>query len=111
MLYTLATLTTLGVLLLKRNDAAFATSEAWTHAGIVCIFAVVLLSVVRRAAAGGRGAYRRLQIVSAVLPVVSLLEAVIPGLFPTWMRVEQLSYAGLLLAVALLVRSFRPTLP
>jgi len=111
LLYALATLVTLGVLIWKRNAADVATTEAWTHAFIVCVFAAVLLSVVHRAATGTRGAYRRLQIVSVVLPVVSLLEAVIPGLFPTWMRIEQLLYALLLLFVALLVRSSRPVVP
>ncbi len=110
-LYALATLVTLAVLLWNRHDPTIATREAWTHALIVCAFAAVLLTVVRRAATGARGAVRRLRIISVVLPVVSLLEAVIPGLFPTWMRLEQLLYAALLLAVALLVRAPHPATP
>ena len=81
---------------------AVATTEAWTHAVIVCAFAVLLIGVTARAATGDRRAYRRLRVISVVIPTVSVVLILIPGLFPTWMDVEQAGYAVLLLIVAAL---------
>jgi hypothetical protein len=103
--YLLATVATLAVLAVRHDDAAFATDEAWGHAIVVLAFAVLLLPAASRAAAGSRGAYRRLRIVSVVIPAVSVVLVALPHLLPTWMRVEQAAYGVLLLVVAVLAAS------
>jgi hypothetical protein len=103
--YLLATVATLAVLAVRHDDAAFATDEAWGHAIVVLAFAVLLLPAAARAAAGSRGAYRRLRIVSVVIPAVSVVLVALPHLLPPWMRVEQAAYGVLLLVVAVLAAS------
>jgi hypothetical protein len=103
--YLLATVATLAVLGVRHADAAFATDEAWGHAIVVLAFAVLLIPAASRAAAGSRGAYRRLRIVSVVIPVVSVVLVALPHLLPPWMRVEQAAYGVLLLVVAVLAAS------
>ena len=103
--YLAATVVTLGFLAWKNGDASLVTDEAWVHAIILLALAVVLVRVAKRAEAGSRRGYLRLRIVGLVVPLASLVEALIPGLFPTWMRIEQALYGVLLLAVAALASS------
>ncbi|TDD88899.1 hypothetical protein E1293_05750 [Actinomadura darangshiensis] len=81
-----------------------ATDEAWGHAVIVTVLAVVLLLRLRSARAGSAGAVRALAIIAAVLLVVNLVEAALPGVFPGWMRVEMVGIAILMAALLVLVR-------
>jgi hypothetical protein len=112
--YLAATVGTLGVLAARHADAAFATDEAWGHAIVVLVFAALLVPAASRAAKGSRGAYRRLLIVSIVIPVVSVVLVALPHFLPAWMRIEQAGYGVLLLVVAGLAasgpvrRSFAP---
>ena len=103
--YLAATVATIGVLAARHADQAFATDEAWGHAIVVLVFAALLVPAASRAARGSRGAYRRLLIVSIVLPVVSVVLVALPHLLPGWMRVEQAAYGALLLVVAVLAAS------
>jgi hypothetical protein len=80
-----------------------ATSDAWVHAIIVAVFAVVLPVRARAAARGDVGALRAVGIIAAVLFTVNVVEAVLPGLFPGWMRGEMVGIAALMAAVALTV--------
>jgi hypothetical protein len=100
--YLAATVATLVVLAARHADAGFATDEAWGHAIVVLVFAALLVPAASRAAQGSRGAYRRLLIVSIVIPVVSVVLVALPHLLPGWMRVEQAVYGVLLLVVAVL---------
>jgi hypothetical protein len=101
----LATAATLGVLAARHEDAGFATDEAWGHAIVVLVFAALFVPAASRAARGSRGAYRRLRIVSVVIPVVSVALVDLSGFLPPWMRVEQAAYDVLLLLVAVLATS------
>lgn len=80
-----------------------ATADAWVHAVIVAVFAVVLPLRLRAARRGGRGPLRAVGIISAVLFVVNVVEAMIPALFPLWMRIEMVVIALTMAAVILLV--------
>ncbi len=105
-LVALATVVALGVL----SDVApqQATSDAWVHAVIVAVFAVVLPLRARSAARGDAGALRAVGIIAAVLFVVNGVEALLPGLFPAWMRAEMVGLALLMAAVVgLVVRESR----
>ncbi|MFF2921775.1 hypothetical protein ACFVTP_05050 [Streptomyces celluloflavus] len=104
--YLAVTLGTLVALVVMAGAApALATSEAWGHAVIVGVFAVVLLLRTRTALKGSRTGLRAVAVIGCVLLVVNLVEAVLPGAFPAWMRVEMLFIAAMMAALA--AASFR----
>ncbi|MFH8555935.1 MULTISPECIES: hypothetical protein [Streptomyces] len=60
----------------------------------------------RTALKGSRtGGLRAVTVIGCVLLVVNLVEAVLPGAFPAWMRVEMLFIAAMMAALA--AASFR----
>jgi hypothetical protein len=102
--YVLLTITMLAVLAVLSGIAQqFATQEAWVHAVIVAVFAVVLPLRLRAARAGSPGALRAVGIIAVVLMMVNVVEALIPGLLPAWMRIEMLVIALVLLGAILVV--------
>jgi hypothetical protein len=82
---------------------SLATQDAWGHAVIVAVFAVVLPLRVRAARRGSLSALRAVAIISAVLFLVNVVEAAVPDLFPTWMRIEMVAIAVLMATSVLLV--------
>lgn len=76
-----------------------ATPDAWGHAVIVGVFALVLTLRLRAAERGSRPAWRAVGIIAGVLLAVNVVEAAIPGLFPAWMRWEMVGIAALMAAV------------
>lgn len=78
-----------------------ATSDAWGHAIAVGVFAVVLPLRLRHAQGGNRGAIRAVGIIAAVLFLVNVTEALIPGFVPYWMRIEMVVVALLMAGVVL----------
>jgi hypothetical protein len=102
--YVVLTVMTLAVLaLLSLTAPREATAEAWTHAVIVAAFAVVLPLRLRAALGGNPRALRAVGIIAGVLFTVNVVEAIIPGLFPVWMRIEMLANALVLLGAILVV--------
>jgi hypothetical protein len=84
------------------------SSDAWGHAVIVAVFAVVLPLRLRAARSGSLGALRAVGIIAAVLLLVNVIEASIPRLFPPWMRVEMIGIAVIMAAaIALVVRDWQ----
>ena len=82
-----------------------APADAWVHAVVVGVFALVLPLRLRGVRAGDRGSLRAVGIISGVLVVVNVAEALVPDFVPTWMRVEMVGIAVLMAAsVALVVR-------
>ncbi len=100
-LCVIATIVTLAVL--SGSDPDQATGDAWVHAVIVGVFAVLLPVRLRAARKGSERAGLAVGIIATVLVVVNVVEALIPGLFPIWMRVEMAGIAVLMTAVAVLV--------
>jgi hypothetical protein len=96
----LGTIAALGIL--SATAPHLATKDAWVHAVIVAVFAVVLPLRLRAARSGSPGALRAVGIISAVLFLVNMIEALIPGLFPLWMRAEMIGIAVVMNAVTLL---------
>jgi peptidoglycan/LPS O-acetylase OafA/YrhL len=92
-----ATVTALVVL--SQAAPALATQQAWGHAVIVAVFALVLPLRLRPAQRGSVRAHRAVGIIAAVLLVVNLAEAGLPGVFPVWMRVQMLATAALMLLI------------
>lgn len=103
---TLGTIAALAVL--SRAAPSLATEEAWGHAVIVAVLALVLLLRLRVARRGNSRALHAVRIIALVLLVVNIVEAALPDVFPPWMRVEMVGIAVLmLLVVALSRRSLR----
>ena len=96
----LGTVATLGIL---SATAPHLAAGCVVHAVIVAVFAVVLPLRLRTARAGSPGALRAVGIISAGLFLVNVIEVLIPGLFPLWMRAEMIGIAVVMAAVMLLV--------
>jgi hypothetical protein len=96
-----ATLVALAVL--SGTDPSQATGDAWVHAVIIGVFAVLLPLRLRAARRGRPRAAGAVLVIAAVLVVVNLVEALIPALFPTWMRIEMVGIAALMAAVVLIL--------
>ena len=98
---TTATLLTLVLLSLVAPDLA--TAHAWGHAIIVVGFAVLLALRMRAARNGNPSGLRAVGIISGTLLAVNLVEGILPGFYPTWMRVEMFCVAALMAGNVLLV--------
>lgn len=96
-----ATIVVLGILSAAAPHQA--PTEAWVHAVIVAVFAVLLPIRMRSALRGSVGALRAVGIISAVLFLVNVVEALIPNFVPIWMRVEMICIALLMAAIIGLV--------
>ncbi len=96
--------TVVALALLASRAPGQATEEAWGHALIVMLFAVLLLVRLRSARSGSARAVRALGIIAAALLVVNLVEAALPDVFPEWMRVEMVAIALWMAALLILVR-------
>lgn len=100
----LGTLAALGIM--SAAAPALATTDAWVHAVIVALFAVLLPLQLRSATSGSRGGLRALGLISAALFLVNAVEVMIPGLFPVWLRVVMVGIALLMAAmIGLVVRA------
>lgn len=93
--------TLVGLVVLSFAAPHQATSEAWGHAIVVSVFAVVLPLRLRKAQTGRRGAIRAVGLICAVLFLVNVVEALIPGFVPVWMRLEMCVVALLMLVIVL----------
>lgn len=102
--YVAVVVVTLGVLIgLSSAGSAQATSEAWGHAIVVGVFALLLPVRVCAARRGRAGAFTAVGIIAGVLAIVNVVEAVIPHAFPDWMRVEMVAIALLMGAILVFV--------
>lgn len=91
------TLVTLVVLTVVAPSQA--TSDAWGHALVVAVFAVLLPLRLRTAHAGRRGSVRAVGVIAAVLLLANVVEALLPGFVPLWMRVQMVLVAALMAGV------------
>ena len=80
---------------------SLAPAEAWGHAVIVAVFAVLLPVRLRSARRGSGTALPAIVVITVVLAVVNLVEASL-AVFPTWMRVEMVGIAALMVVAGLL---------
>lgn len=96
--------TIVALVMLSATGSDQAPQEAWVHAIIVAVFAVLLPIRLRSAANGHVGGLRAVGIISGVLFLVNVIEAMLP-MFPAWMRVEMVVFAILMLvAIGLVIR-------
>ena len=85
------------VLQLRGAEVGFA---AWFRGVVVLGMTLTLFFFAWRARHGFYWGYQRLRLFSQIFPVVSLIVATIPGLYPYWMVVEQIVFAVLMIGVA-----------
>ena len=101
--YLAVSVLTLAAIVLLRNDASVVNPAVWIRGTIVAASSVLTLAFAAGAARGSRGAYRRLRIITAVMPVAIVVIIALPGTFPVWMKVEQAVCGVLLLGVVAIV--------
>jgi hypothetical protein len=97
------TATVLALAIMAIAAPHLATGHAWGLAIVVAMFALLLPLRLRAAQAGGRSGRRAVGLISATLFVVNVVEALIPGFVPVWMRVQMLTCAAVMVAIVLLV--------
>ena len=72
----------------------------WMRLVVVLAMTMTLFYFAWRAQAGFYWAYSRLRLFSKIFPVVALVTAAIPGLYPLWMVTEQICFSLILLGIA-----------
>jgi hypothetical protein len=71
----------------------------WFRSVAVLAITATLLYFAWRASLGFYWAYSRLRLFSRIFPIVTLVIAAIPGLYPLWMTIEQIVFSLLLIGV------------
>lgn len=71
----------------------------WWRLVVIFGIATTLFYFLWRARLGWWWAYSRLSLFSIVFPVIAVATCLVPGLYPTWMVVEQLAFSTVLLVV------------
>jgi hypothetical protein len=72
----------------------------WMRSGVVLAMTLTLFYFAWRAQRGYYWAYSRLRLFSKIFPVVTLVIAAIPGLYPLWMVTEQIVFSLVLIGVS-----------
>ena len=72
----------------------------WMRSVVVLAMTVTLFYFAWRAQKGYYWAYSRLRLFAKIFPVVTLVIAAIPGLYPFWMVTEQIVFSLILIGVA-----------
>jgi hypothetical protein len=72
----------------------------WFRSGVVLAITATLFYFAWRAQKGYYWAYSRLRLFSKIFPVVTLVIAAIPGLYPLWMVTEQIIFSLILIGVS-----------
>ena len=85
------------VLTLDGHAPAF---PVWMRSVIVLGMTATLFYFAWRAEKGYYWAYSRLRLFAKIFPVVTLVIAAIPGLYPLWMVTEQIVFSLILIGVA-----------
>ncbi|WP_317228874.1 hypothetical protein [Clavibacter sp. MX14-G9D] len=90
-------------LTLADEGVAIATA-VWFRCFVVLAMTLTLYYFAWRASLGYWWAYSRLRLFSQIFPIVTLVVAAIPGLYPLWMVVEQIVFSLLLIGVGDILR-------
>ena len=88
------------------TDAGHVVSVAvWVRCAAVLGITLTLYVFAWRAQLGWWWAYSRLRLFSRIFPVVTLVVASIPGLYPAWMVLEQILFSFLLVGISAVLGS------
>nr|WP_243843573.1 hypothetical protein [Microbacterium endophyticum] len=85
------------VLTVNGDDVGFAV---WMRCLVVLGITTTLFYFLWRARLGWYWAIRRLQLFSRIFPIIALVLAAIPGLYPLWVTTEQIIFAILLIGIS-----------
>ncbi len=88
------------VALATSGTGAQVSGVVWVRLVMISLLTASLFYFVWRAARGWWWAYSRLRLFTVIFPVVAVGTCLVPGLYPTWMIVEQVALAVVLLGVA-----------
>jgi len=72
----------------------------WMRLVVVLCMTMTLFYFAWRAQRGFYWAYSRLRLFSKIFPIVALVTAAIPGLYPLWMITEQICFSLILLGIS-----------
>lgn len=72
----------------------------WMRTLIVLAMTATLFYFAWRASLGWIWAYQRLRLFAQIFPVVTLVIAAIPGLYPAWMVTEQIVFSLVMIGIA-----------
>lgn len=90
---------TLVVAFAFRHVDGLVTPASWFRGTVVLLMTFTLFGFVWAARRGYWWAYWRLRLFSQIFPVVTLVIAAVPGLYPLWMTIEQIVFSVLLIGV------------
>lgn len=91
---------TVVIALVMTLDGVDVGLAVWMRCLVVLAITTTLFYFLWRARAGWYWAFRRLQLFSRIFPIVALVLAAIPGLYPFWVVTEQILFAVLLIGVS-----------
>jgi hypothetical protein len=77
----------------------------WFRSTVVLMLTLSLYVFAWRAQLGYYWAFSRMRLFSRIFPLVTVVVASFPGLYPTWMVVEQLVISGLMVGIAVQLSS------
>lgn len=72
----------------------------WMRTLVVLGMTATLFYFAWRASLGLRWGYQRLRLFSQIFPVITLVMAAIPGLYPAWMVTEQILFSLIMIGIA-----------
>jgi hypothetical protein len=74
--------------------------SVWMRTLVVLAMTATLFYFAWRASLGWRWAYLRLRLFAQIFPVITLVLAAIPGLYPLWMVTEQIVFSLIMIGIA-----------
>lgn len=81
-------------------DGTSVSLAVWMRTLVVLAMTATLFYFSWRASRGWRWAYQRLRLFAQIFPVVTLVMAAIPGLYPVWMVSEQIIFSLIMIGIA-----------
>jgi hypothetical protein len=96
---TIVGLTAIVVAVLLTRAGETLPWAVWFRATVVLLITLSLYVFAWRAELGYFWAYSRLRLFSRIFPIVTLVIAAIPGLYPFWMVVEQIAFSVIMIGI------------
>jgi len=96
---TIVGLTAIVVAVLLTRAGETVPWAVWFRATVVLLITLTLYVFAWRAQLGYYWAYQRLRLFSRIFPIVTLVIAAIPGLYPFWMVIEQIVFSVLMVGI------------
>ncbi|WP_144881020.1 hypothetical protein [Microbacterium paraoxydans] len=88
------------VALVLAADGDSVPFAVWMRTLVVLAMTGTLFYFAWRARRGWRWAYLRLRLFAQIFPVITLVMAAIPGLYPVWMVTEQIVFSLIMIGIA-----------